>query len=89
MVTVRVDMEKKRMWALVWNRRNTMKIPTRNTTGVGCKPFTFILNVFIVWDLYFVIVQLSETFFFTGISTIGKLSNRIVSFNLVNKSRKY
>ncbi|CAN6906315.1 unnamed protein product, partial [Brassica oleracea] len=47
MVSVRVDMEKKRMWALVWNRRNTMNIPTRNTRGVGCKPFTFILNVFI------------------------------------------
>ncbi|CAN7111155.1 unnamed protein product [Brassica rapa subsp. narinosa] len=31
MVSVRVDMEKKRMWALVWNRKNTMNIPTRNT----------------------------------------------------------
>nr|VDD11439.1 unnamed protein product [Brassica rapa] len=45
MVSVRVDMEKKRMWALVWNRRNTMNIPSKNTRGVGCKPFTFSLNV--------------------------------------------
>ncbi|CAN6924196.1 unnamed protein product [Brassica oleracea] len=50
MVSVRVNMEKKRMWALVWNRRNTMNIPTRNTRGVGCKPFTFSLNIFIVWE---------------------------------------
>ncbi|CAG7864129.1 unnamed protein product [Brassica rapa] len=49
MVNVRVDMEKKRMWALIWNRRNTMNIPTRNTRGVGCKPFTFSFNVFTVW----------------------------------------
>ncbi|CAN6990083.1 unnamed protein product, partial [Brassica rapa subsp. trilocularis] len=34
MVSVRVDMEKNRMWALVWNRWNTMNIPTRNTRGL-------------------------------------------------------
>ncbi|CAN6929266.1 unnamed protein product, partial [Brassica oleracea] len=34
MVSVRVDMEKKRMLALIWNRRNTMNIPTRNTIGL-------------------------------------------------------
>ncbi|KAF8080190.1 hypothetical protein N665_0966s0003 [Sinapis alba] len=42
------DVFKKRMWALVCNRRNTMNIPTRNTREVGCKPFTFSFNVFIV-----------------------------------------
>ncbi|CAG7885747.1 unnamed protein product [Brassica rapa] len=50
MVSVRVDMEKKRMWALIWNRRSTMNIPRRNTRVVGCKPFTFSSNVFTVWE---------------------------------------
>ncbi|CAN6983594.1 unnamed protein product, partial [Brassica oleracea var. botrytis] len=49
-VSVRVDMEKKRIWALIWNRMNTMNIPTRNTRGVGSKPFTFSFNVFTVWE---------------------------------------
>ncbi|CAN6882549.1 unnamed protein product [Brassica oleracea] len=35
MVSVRGDMEKKRMWALIWNRRNIMNSPTRNTRGLG------------------------------------------------------
>ncbi|CAN7076075.1 unnamed protein product, partial [Brassica oleracea var. botrytis] len=34
MVSVRVDIEKKRMWALIWNRRNIMNIPRRNTRGL-------------------------------------------------------
>ncbi|CAN6846198.1 unnamed protein product [Brassica oleracea] len=50
MVSVRVDMEKKRMWALILNRRSTMNIPRRKTRGVGCKPFTFSSNVFTVWE---------------------------------------
>ncbi|CAN6883539.1 unnamed protein product [Brassica oleracea] len=40
--SVRVDMEKKRMWALVWNTMNT---PRRNIRGVGCKPFAFSFDV--------------------------------------------
>ena len=33
---------------LIWNRRNTMNVPTRNTRGVGCEPFSFNFNVFTV-----------------------------------------
>ena len=37
-------------WVLIWNIQNTMNIPTINTRVVGCKPFTFGFNVFIVWE---------------------------------------
>ncbi|CAN7124394.1 unnamed protein product [Brassica rapa subsp. narinosa] len=43
--SVRMDMKKKRMWALVWNTMNT---PQKKQKRMGCKPIAFSFDVFIV-----------------------------------------